>query len=222
MPQYATDGAALETFAVLSSPAGKEHLNETWIIAEMDTPVELDNLLRWLGPDVAKGAQQYVEVRKRLISLFEFRGSESPEELADETLDRTARAIMKPGFTFDGNPIAYMRGVARNVWLESRRRNHPVSQESLPELADTLAQSAADTPEKEQIFGCLDRCLARMPSNKRGLLLRYYQGEKSEKIDGRMRLAQETGLELNALRLQVFRLRSSIRQCVESCVNWPK
>jgi DNA-directed RNA polymerase specialized sigma24 family protein len=187
-----------------------------------EMPVEFDNLLRWLGPDTATGAQQYVEVRKRLISLFEFRGSECPEELADETLDRTARAIMKPCFSFDGNPMAYMRGVARNVWLESRRRNRPVSQESLPELADTLAQSADDTPEKEQIFGCLDQCLAKMPGNKRGLLLRYYQGEKSEKIDGRMRLAQETGLELNALRLQVFRLRNSIRQCVESCVNRPK
>lgn len=188
----------------------------------METPVELDNLLRWLGQDTATGARQYVEIRERLATLFAFRGCESPEELADETLDRTARAIMKPGFIFDGNPMSYVRGVARNVWLESRRRTRTVSQESLPELADTLSQSPADAGEKEQIFGCLDGCLAKMPDNKGGLLLRYYKGEKSEKIDGRLRLAQEAGLEVNALRLQVFRLRNSIRQCLEICMNRTK
>jgi DNA-directed RNA polymerase specialized sigma24 family protein len=185
----------------------------------METRVNLDNLLHWLGSDTATGAQRYVEVKSRLIALFEFRGCDSAEELADETLDRTARAILKPGFMFDGPPMAYMRGVARNVWLESRRRNRMVSQESLPELADTLAQSAADTTEKELIHDCLDGCLVRMDGDKRALLLGYYQGQKSAKIDGRLRLAQERNLELNALRLQVFRLRNTIRQCLERCLE---
>ena len=94
-----------------------------------------------------------------------------------------------------------------------------VSQESLSELPDTLAQSAADTTEKELIHDCLDGCLAQMDGDKRALLLGYYQGQKSAKIDGRLRLAQERNLELNALRLQVFRLRNTIRQCVERCLE---
>jgi DNA-directed RNA polymerase specialized sigma24 family protein len=185
----------------------------------METPIDLNNLLHWLGPDTATGVHRYLEIRKRLAALFQFRGCDSAEELADETLDRTARAILKPGFTFDGDPMAYIRGVARNVGLESRRRNRTVNQESLPELPDTPARPAADTAEKELIHECLDRCLARMNGDKRELLLRYYQGQKSAKIDARLRLAQERNLELNALRLQVFRMRNTIRQCVESCLK---
>jgi DNA-directed RNA polymerase specialized sigma24 family protein len=188
----------------------------------METPADLDNLLHWLGPDTATGAQQYVEIRKRLMTLFEYRGCDSPEELADETLDRTARAILKPGFMFDGNPMAYLRGVARNVWLESLRRFRTVSQESLPELADLAAQTPEEIADRELLFGCLDRCLAQMAPDKRSLLLRYYRGEKSAKIDGRLQLAQERGLESNALRLQVFRMRNIVRLCVESCVRRTK
>jgi DNA-directed RNA polymerase specialized sigma24 family protein len=188
----------------------------------METPADLDNLLHWLGPDTATGAQRYVEIRKRLMTLFECRGCDSPEELADETLDRTARAILKPGFMFDGNPMAYLRGVARNVWLESLRRFRMVSQESLPELADLVAQTPEEIAGKELLFDCLDRCLAQIAADKRSLLLSYYQGEKSAKIDRRLQLAQERGLESNALRLQVFRMRNTVRQCVESCVGRAK
>jgi DNA-directed RNA polymerase specialized sigma24 family protein len=185
----------------------------------METPADLDNLLLWLGPDTDAGARRYVEVRQRLITLFQCRGSVSPEELADQTLDRTARAIAKPGFTFEGNPIAYLRGVARNVFLESLRKNRTVSQEELPELADTIAHPETSNSGIEPVYACLEGCLSRMADDKRDLLLRYYQGEKSVKIDGRMQLAKERGIELNALRIQVFRLRSSVRRCVESCTE---
>ena len=183
----------------------------------METPAELNNLLLWLGHDSAMGARQYVEMRQKLVALFRFRGCEAPEDLADETLDRTARAILKPGFVYEGNPIAYLRGVARNVYLESLRRDRPISQGSLPELSDTVAPVASHDSGIEQLHACLDRCLARLPEDKRGLLLRYYQGDRSAKIDGRSQLAQELAIELNTLRLQIFRLRNIVRTCVESC-----
>jgi DNA-directed RNA polymerase specialized sigma24 family protein len=185
----------------------------------METSAELANLLLWLGPDAASGARRYVELRQKLTTLFAFRGCEAVEELADETMDRAARAILKPGFSFEGNPIAYLRGVARNVHLESLRRNRTVSQEVLPELADCVAQASSGTSQIEQLHECLDRCLARLPSDKRSLLLRYYRGERSAKIDGRLQLAQEEGVEVTTLRIQVFRLRKSVRRCVEGCTK---
>jgi DNA-directed RNA polymerase specialized sigma24 family protein len=154
-----------------------------------------------------------------LIGLFEYRGCEDADELADETLDRTARAILKQGFTFEGNPIAYMRGVARNIYLESRRKNRAVSQELLPELGDIVAQAPSEAANTEPLFACLEDCLARLPDERRSLLLRYYQGQKSAKVDGRQQLAQEKGIELNALRIQVFRLRNVVRQCVNRCAK---
>jgi len=185
----------------------------------MESPADLESLLRWLAQGAPTGAQQYVEIREKLIVLFRFRGCGDPGELADTTLDRTARAILKPGFAFEGNPIAYLRGVARNVYLESVRGNRTVSQETLPGFADTVAQVSPNDPSIEQLHECLDRCLARLASDKRDLLLRYYRGEKSAKIDGRLQLAQEEGVELTTLRLQIFRLRNVVRRCVESCTK---
>jgi DNA-directed RNA polymerase specialized sigma24 family protein len=182
----------------------------------MKTPADLENLLLWLGPNTDSGALKYVEVRQRLIALFKFRGCSGPEELADQTLDRTARAILKPGFAFEGDPMAYLRGVARNVYLESRRKSRIVGQDVSHEI-DSVPQPVVDNSGIEPLFLCLDRCLAQLAEDKRTLLLRYYQGERSAKIDGRLQLAQERGLELNALRIQVFRLRNVVRQCVERC-----
>ena len=184
----------------------------------METSAELDNLLLWLGQDGSTGAVRYIEMRRRLVVLFQYRRCEAPEELADETLDRTARAILKPGFSFEGDRMVYLRGVARNVYLESLRRIRTVSQDELPEPAGTLSGTATDSGI-EPIYICLDGCLAKLQSDKRALLLRYYRGEKSAKIDGRLRMAQEEGIELNALRIQVFRLRKIVRQCVERCAK---
>jgi DNA-directed RNA polymerase specialized sigma24 family protein len=182
----------------------------------MNTPADLENLLLWLGPNTDAGARKYVEVRQRLIALFHFRGCSGPEELADQTLDRTARAILKPGFVFEGDPMAYLRGVARNVYLESRRKSR-IDGQVVSHEVDSVPQAPLDNSGAEPLFLCLDRCLAQLAEDKRTLLLRYYQGERSAKIDGRLQLAQERGMELNALRIQVFRLRNVVRQCVERC-----
>src|ERR1700685_4239923 len=98
-----------------------------------ESPDSLKRLLLWLSDDRANGALEYEQIRRKLIYLFTCRGCRTPEELADETIDRTANAIAKPGFAYQGNPISYFRGVARNVhleWLrEDRRfRAEPVSE----------------------------------------------------------------------------------------------
>jgi len=185
----------------------------------MESPADLNNLLLWLGQDTATGARQYVEMRQKLVAFFEFRGCQAPEDLADETLDRTARAIIKPGFAFVGTPIAYLRGVARNVYLESRRKPRIISQETLPELTDAVPQRPSNDSGIEPLYACLDQCLAQLPSDKRLLLLRYYQGEKSAKVDRRSNMAQQEGIGLNTLRIQLFRLRKVVRQCVENCTK---
>jgi len=50
------------------------------------------------------------------------------EELADETIDRMT-SYFEPGFAFEGKPIAYFCGVARNVHLESLRQKRRFVQE---------------------------------------------------------------------------------------------
>lgn len=183
----------------------------------MESPQALQVLLSWLGGNDALGANRYEEIRRKLILLFRCRGCTSAEELADETLDRTARALLKPDFTFSGPPMVYMRGVGRNIYLEWLRTQRRVSLEPISEGPHELPAPVQHTDEQEAIHACLDRCLKALPGDKRALLIRYYRNEKRSKIEDRQLLAEETGLGLNALRIQIFRLRNTVRQCVENC-----
>ena len=184
----------------------------------METKEDLNRLLLWLGEDPVLGARKYEEVRAKLIVLFRLRGCSSPEELADETIDRTARALLKPGFAFDGNPIAYFRGVARNVYLESLRRERHIVREAIEHLEQAVPPAPVNGSGLEQQYACLERCLDTLPAERKALLLDYYRGEKRSKIDQRQKMAA-SGVGINALRLQVFRMRKVVRNCVENCVR---
>jgi len=183
----------------------------------MESPEVMRTFLIWLGGDLSSGARRYEEIRQRLILLFRYRGCHIPEELSDETIDRTARAVLKPDFQYRGDQLAYFRGVARNVFLEWLRRERRIPTEPIPEegLEAPAPESAASMGDAPEV--CLDLCLNSLPSARKTLLIRYYQCEKRAKIDDRQLLANELGIGLNALRIQVFRLRNSLRQCVEGC-----
>jgi DNA-directed RNA polymerase specialized sigma24 family protein len=184
----------------------------------MESPESMQAFLNWLGGDTASGARRYEEIRQRLILLFRYRGCHIAEELADETIDRTARAVLKPDFQFEGDCLAYFRGVARNVYLEWMRKEQRTRTEPIPESGlEAPAESTAAEIDGDPQF-CLDQCLNRFPAARKILLIRYYQSDKRAKIDGRQILAQEMGIGLNALRIQVFRLRNSLRKCINGCM----
>jgi len=183
----------------------------------MESPESLERLLLWLSKNGASGALKYEEIRKKLIYLFTCRGCQVPEELTDETIDRTARAIGKPGFLFEGDPIAYFRGVARNVHLEWLRQDRRFSREPVSEAYAQPPAPPVGGTDKDVLLTCLERCLGTISVTKRELLLGYYASEKKEKIDRRQRIADESGIGLNALRIQLFRLRGTIRDCVQKC-----
>lgn len=185
----------------------------------METKEDLNRLLLWLGEDTVIGARKYEEIRGKLVVLFRMKGCSAPEELTDETIDRTARALLKPEFSFEGSPIAYFRGVARNVYLEWLRKERRLVQESLEDGNEPAVHPHGDGMQVEKQFACLERCLERLPEERKELLLGYYHGEKRSKIHQRQQLAAAEGAGMNALRLQVFRLRRIVRHCVETCIR---
>jgi DNA-directed RNA polymerase specialized sigma24 family protein len=183
----------------------------------MESPETMQAFLTWLGGDPSEGARRYEEIRQRLILLFRYRGCHVAEELADETIDRTAHAVLKPNFQYQGDPVTYFRGVARNIFLEWLRRERRLRTEPIPDTGlEIPAFESVSTINYAPEF-CLDLCLNSLPLARKTLLIRYYQSEKRAKIDGRQLLATEMGIGLNALRIQVFRLRNSLRDCVEGC-----
>jgi DNA-directed RNA polymerase specialized sigma24 family protein len=189
-----------------------------WEICKpMESPEVMQAFLLWLGADEASGARKYEDIRRKLTLLFRYRGCHIPEELADETIDRTARAALKPDFQYQGDPIAYFRGVAHNVYHEWLRKERKFRSEPLEGGYIDLPAPDGGAEQDDPAPACLDRCLNALSPPKKNLLIRYYGSDKRAKIDGRQLLADELGIALNALRIQVFRLRNGLRECIEIC-----
>src|SRR5436305_9402910 len=85
-------------------------------------------LLARLDADRERAGEKYEDLRHTLIKFFEWRGAPSPEDHADETLNRIARKLD------EGVEIksvgGYCREVARlvllEVWKGSDRRREPL------------------------------------------------------------------------------------------------
>src|SRR6185436_10659829 len=81
----------------------------------------LERLLAALDPDPQRAALEYERFRTRLIGLLRWWGAVDAADLADRTLDRVARKL-EQGADVPGDSLAaYVRGVARMVYVESAR-----------------------------------------------------------------------------------------------------
>jgi len=172
------------------------------------TKDSFDALLAWLDPNRESAACKYEAIRTRLVKLFVCRGCGESEDLADETIDRVARRLSDIQSSFTGDPARYFYGVANKIHLEYIRRR-PLS----------TPPPTENEPEDEREYECLERCMQKLSSSNRELVLQYYQEERSAKIDHRKRLADQLGIAVNALRIRACRIRALLFDCVQKCVN---
>jgi DNA-directed RNA polymerase specialized sigma24 family protein len=145
------------------------------------TPEAFDALLSSLGPDRDSAGGRYLEVRGKLVRLFEWRGCATPDDFADEAMNRCAKRIAQ------GEPVSdvasYSIGVARMMLKEmsqDRLRETPLDAGSEPR---TMPVKLED--DSEVRAGCLRKCLDELPSGSRTLILSYYEGEQGQKIRNR-------------------------------------
>jgi DNA-directed RNA polymerase specialized sigma24 family protein len=172
-----------------------------------------DGLLASLDSDRGRAGERYELLRQKLVKFFEWQGAYDAEELADETLNRVARRI-EEGESIQ-NVAAYASGVARMVWREAAKR--PFQSEEIDDRTPAPAPEPDDADEVAR-FECLDRCLAALPADQRELVLDYFADEKGAKIDNRRQMAARLGIEMNALRIRVHRIRARLELCVKECV----
>lgn len=173
-----------------------------------------DKLLIAFGGDRESGSEKYLEIRGNLTRFFEWRGCPFPEDHADETMNRVAKRVDAGEEIL--NPAGYAMGVARLLLLEivkGRQRE----QSALTEIGrESEAYEAED--DSEGRLTCLRNCLQTLSSENRDLILQYYQGEKSEKIQNRKKLMERLGVPVNTLRMRALRLRERLQGCVEECM----
>jgi DNA-directed RNA polymerase specialized sigma24 family protein len=183
-------------------------------VGQSITAADLARLLARLSADDARAALEYERLRRTLVKFFDWRGVWPPDEYADLAIDRLARKLAETPVDDVWN---YAHGIARLLLHEHRRRPEALSIESAGDPPASPASSASG--EEERLLNCFDRCLAELPADSQSLMLQYYQGERSEKIANRRRLATALALSENALRSRVQRLRDRLEDCVQACVS---
>jgi len=176
----------------------------------------------WLDEGVDSDGERYVEMRRRLVSYFSRRRCPSPDDMADETLNRVARKLEERGAIIDASPARYCYIVAKFVFLEYLRGAEP-RQASLDNVrggADALPGPASVYAD-EKPFDCLDGCLRQLTAYDRALILDYYSGDQGTRIECRRQLAARLGLTANALSIRACRIRSTLEACVRECTGAP-
>lgn len=184
-----------------------------------DKPREsLDDLLAWLDPNRDVAISIYLDLRFALSRIFSWNRCADPQGMTDETFDRVASKLPKLKATFVGDPKLYFYGVANNLIKEYRKKVKSFSPVDSVEPFVQLPQGAEeeDPDLREE---CLRICLGELTTEKRRLILSYYSKEKQAKIIHRANMAGELGISLEALRVRMLRIRATLEECIEQCLD---
>src|ERR1051325_732604 len=169
------------------------------------TPEKFAAFLAWLDPDAERAGDAYERLRFQLTTFFSRRHSIHADELADETINRV---ILKCAEENIENKSAYCYGIAKNIYRESlRRERRQVDIDDLA-IAAPVVEAAAFSDD------CLDKCLAKLPSENRELILEYFSEAKQEKIKLTARLSMNLATSQTALRMRVMRIKRTLGICV--------
>ena len=182
------------------------------------TQERFDELLAWLDSDRENAGHKYEEIRRSLVKIFAWRKCVDAEGMADATINIVAQKAGQLRSTYEGKPHYYFYGVARNLIREyenSRRVLVPL------EDADPVNAPIVDDTDDdmEQVHACLSKCLGTLALQDRELVLAYHQKHGRAKIDLRREMAEDLGLDSNALRVRMYRMRGSLARCIERCLK---
>ena len=168
------------------------------------------SFLKWLSPNFERAGEEYERLRFRLRTFFSLRHCTFADELADETINRV---ILKISVEKIENKSAYCYGVAKNVYLESLRKERV-------HLDIDEVTIAAETPATPSFSSeCLDKCLEKLSPESRDLLLDYFSEAKLTKIKLHRQISKSLETTQTALRMRVMRGKRKLKVCVEECMS---
>jgi RNA polymerase sigma factor (sigma-70 family) len=181
-------------------------------------PESFDEILGWLNPDRDVAGTIYVQLRQELTKIFTWNHCSDPEGLTDEVFDRVAKKVHDVRPTYVGDPKLYFYGVARNLIKEIPKKiKAQISLEDTEPASDPRREAQQETAAMRE--DCLRSCLQRLSKDKRELILAYYARDKQAKIDHRTEMARQMGIPVETLRVKAFRIRLTLEQCIERCLN---
>ena len=172
------------------------------------TQTAFDSLLACLDSNRDIAADRYLRMRCNLVRLFEWRGCCTPDDYADETINRCARKI-EQGEEIR-NVETYSIGVARML-LREMCRDRSRQARSLDETPEPCAWPEMRN-DLEHRVEALRLSLDELSHDDRFLILNYYEGDKSDKIKTRKMLSELFGIGPSTLRMRAMRIREKL-QC---------
>lgn len=180
-------------------------------------------LLGWLDEGRDSDGRNYLEMRRRLVAYFDRKNCSTPDELADETLNRVARRLEEEGISEGEAPARYCYIVARFVFMEHLRAGQKagalledVDRRHARGLRPAAPEAGGEAELKERMLVCLERCANELDLPARELITRYYSGGRSS-IESRRAQAAELGITVNALSIRACRIRARLEECVSRC-----
>lgn len=190
------------------------------------TPRALDRLLAWLDEGINSEGLRYLEMRRRLVSYFDRKNCATPDELADETLNRVARRLEEEGGVIESDaPARYCYIVARFVFMEHLRdaqKDGALLEEvrRQPRVGGPGAtEDDVESEVKEKMLDCLGRCTGKLEAPNREIITQYYAGKERVKIENRRAAAETLGITMNALSIRACRIRDRLEDCVKQCAG---
>jgi DNA-directed RNA polymerase specialized sigma24 family protein len=176
------------------------------------TRAAFDSLLARLDSDRDVAADRYLRMRRTLVLLFECRGCCTPEDYADETINRCARKIEQGEEIRD--VATYSIGVARMLLREMCRDRSRLAR-SLDEIPEPSAPAETGSVQEYDVEA-LRLSLAALSHDDRFLILNYYHGDKSDKIETRKMLSEIFGIGASTLRMRAMRIREKLQLCTRN------
>jgi len=175
------------------------------------TPEKFDALLQWLNSDPTTAGQEYVSIQRGLIAMFAAKGLFDAEGLADEAINRVADRLPEIGPDYDGKPVHYFRGVARNIIFEAKRRKEIAT--------DVLPERPTKPIDVSDEYNCLIRCLTFLSAKDRNLILDYHVYEGHDKVVNHLAMAEENMTSISNLRVKAYRIRERLEKCMKGCLE---
>jgi RNA polymerase sigma factor (sigma-70 family) len=176
------------------------------------TQTAFDSLLACLDSDRDIAADRYLRLRRDLVRLFEWRGCSTPDDYADETINRCARKIQQGEEIRD--VATYSIGVARMLLREMCRDRSRLNR-SLDEIPEPSVSPETGNDQEYRVEA-LRLSLQELSHDDRFLILNYYQGDKSNKIETRKMLSEMFGIGASTLRMRAMRIREKLQLCTRN------
>lgn len=179
-------------------------------MARDKTADNFSQFLQAFSSNEAEAVSAYTNLYNALVRFFHLKGESLPEEAADITVDRVCLKISQNERIED--VTKYCFGVARLVFLERLR------QFEKEKIAATTFYSQKNTNQPVSETDPLEifrDCINSLNNQEKSLLKEYFADKQFSELKlHRENLSKSLGISLNKLRLNIFRLRERLENCV--------